>query len=201
MGRVLTFLGLLVGLLLIAVSAVLYFSSAPVKQIEKVGPDVRTVATASVEQLRKQARLTVLVSGLRADATSTVSRYAMMAEVTDIAGAEARYSLNLAGLRPDAMRLDQSTLTLKLPRSLLTFETSPPQGRRRFDNGSLMLVSSAVVAELAVANRRKLEDELDRQARTLLPLAEQQAVVALTAMLEMPLRAVGSRVRVVVTFG
>lgn len=173
----------------------------PQGSVAEVGPDVRTVAAASVELLRQQARLTVLTSTLRADATSRVSRYGMSAELMSVARAEARLGVNLAGLRADALEFDGRTLTVTVRRSLLTVERGPLTDVRHVELGGLLLVSGAVRQELETANARKLETEIESQAKTLRPLAEAQAVATLRSMLELPLRAVGSRAVVVVRVG
>lgn len=173
----------------------------PPDSVVQVGPDVRTVAAASVELLRQQARLTVLTSTLRADATSRVGRYGMSGELMSVARAEARLGVNLAGLRADALEFDGRTLTLKVSRSLLTVERGPLTDLRHVELGGLLLVSGGVRAELETANVRKLETEIESQAKTLRPLAETQAVATLRSMLELPLRAVGSKAVVVVRVG
>lgn len=166
--------------------------------VEQVGPDVRSVAAASVQQLQQMARLTVLTSTLRADATSTVERYGMSGSVMSVARAEVRLGVNLAGLRAESVEFDGRTLTLTLQRSLLTVERGALTDVRQVEIGGWLLASGNVRAELETANARKLEGQMDEQAKVLRPLAEAQIVQTLRTMLELPLRAVGSKAVVVV---
>lgn len=159
------------------------------------GPDPETVAAASLQSMREQARLTPFAARFVAVVTSRQTRFGLTAQKTLIMPGMVRYEIDLAKLRQRDLAWDEAgrTLTISLPPLEISGpETDLSQIREYADGGVLMALTNAENA-LDAANRARGQRELIRQAREALPmqLARDAAVRAIERSFAMPLRAAG----------
>jgi hypothetical protein len=168
------------------------------------GPDPETIAAASLQSVREQARLTPFAARFVAVVTSSQSRFGLRAEKTLIMPGMVRYELDLAKLRQRDLAWDDSskTLTIALP----ALELSGPEidlgQMREYGEGGVLMALSDTEKSLDAANRQRGQQELVRQAREALPmrLARDAAKRAVARSFAMPLRAAGIDANVEVRF-
>lgn len=168
------------------------------------GPDPQTVATASLQSMREQARLTPFSARFVAVVTSSQQRFGLTARKTMILPGTVRYELDLSRIQQRDLRWDPGSKTLSI--SLPPLEISRPEinlgeVREYADGGVLMAISDAE-NRLDAANRERAQRELIRQARDALPmrLAREAAVRVVERSFAMPLRAAGIDGQVAVRF-
>jgi hypothetical protein len=190
---------LLAGLLLGALLVGLLRLGDPFK-----GPDPETIASASLQSVREQARLTPFAARFVAVVTSSQSRFGLSAEKTLIMPGMVRYELDLAKLRQQDLAWNEAskTLTVTLP----PLEIAGPEidlgQMREYGEGGILLAISNTESSLDAANRRRGQQELIRQAREPVPmrLARDAARRAVARSFAMPLRAAGVEADVEVRF-
>ncbi|CAN5179512.1 hypothetical protein BH10PSE12_BH10PSE12_20710 [soil metagenome] len=165
---------------------------------------VESIATASLQGLREQARLTAFVASFVAVVTSEQQRLGLKAERTMIMPGLVRYELDLNRLRPSDVKWDQATNTLNvaLPSLILTGPQVDIDGIRQYDGGGILMALTDAATTLDAANRKRGQDELIRQARGEVPmrLAHDATRSAIERSFAMPLRAAGIKATVVATF-
>ncbi|USI73680.1 DUF4230 domain-containing protein [Sphingomonas morindae] len=190
---------------LIAVAALGLAALRVVRAVERrFVPDPSVIATASLEGLRAQNRLSGLVASYVAVVTATQSRFGLSAQRTLILPGQVRYEVDLARLRPGDLRWDAAAhrLDVTLPPLELVGPAVDLARMRSYDGGGLLLRFSHVGEGLDAANRKAAETELMRQARQ--PVAMQIARDATRRAVErsfaLPLRAAGLDARVRVRF-
>jgi hypothetical protein len=168
------------------------------------GPDPESVAAASLQSVREQARLTPFAARFVAVVTSSQTRFGLTAEKTLIMPGTVRYELDLAKLGPDDLEwsADQRRLTVTLP----PIELSRPQVEvdelREYSGGRPLLGITGTEQRLDAANRTRAQQELVRQARGALPmrLARDAAKRMVERTFELPLDAAGIEAEVVTRF-
>lgn len=168
------------------------------------GPDPETIAAASLQSMREQARLTPFAARYVAVVTSRQSRLGLAAQKTLIMPGNVRYELDLAKLQQRDLAWDPTsgTLTISLP----PLEISDPEVDltqvREYSEGGVLMALTDAEKSLDEANRRRGRQELVRQAREPLPmrLARDAAKRAVERSFAMPLRAAGTEATVVVRF-
>ena len=168
------------------------------------GPDPETVAAASLQSVREQARLTPFAARFVAVVTSSQTRFGLTAEKTLIMPGTVRYELDLSKLGQDDLEwsADERRLTVTLP----PIELSQPQVEvselREYSGGRPLLGITGTEQRLDAANRRRAQAELVRQARAALPmrLARDSAKRMVSRTFEMPLEAAGLDAEVVARF-
>jgi len=168
------------------------------------GADPETVASASLQAMREQARLTPFTARYVAIVTSTQSRLILSSEKTLIMPGTVRYEIDLAKLRQRDLRWDEASRTLRV--TLPPLEISEPEIRldeiREYGSGGLRMMLTGGEEPLDAANRRRGRRELMEQARSPMPmrLARDAARRAIERSFEMPLRAAGIEATVRVRF-
>jgi hypothetical protein len=168
------------------------------------GPDPETVATASLQSMREQARLTPFAARFVAVVTSTQSRFGLSAKKTLIMPGMVRYEIDLAKLQQRDLAWDAAArkLTLTLP----PLEVSRPEINlnelQEYDSGGVLMALTESEDRLDAANRQRGQQELVRQARAGLPmrLARDAAKRAVERSFAMPLKAAGIEAEVVARF-
>jgi hypothetical protein len=168
------------------------------------GPDPESIATASLQSVREQARLTPFAARFVAVVTSTQSRFGLSAQKTLIMPGTVRYEVDLARLRQRDLSWDKGrkTLTISLP----ALEISGPQidltEVREYGGGGVLTALTNAEATLDQVNRQAGQRELIRQARQPMPmrLARDAARRAVERSFAMPLKAAGIDATVVVRF-
>lgn len=191
---------LAVGLVLGAV----LMSAAKLPSLFGRGPDPETIATASLQSVREQARLTPFVARYVAVVTSSQSRFGLEAQKTMILPGTVRYELDLAKLQRDDLDWDAATNTLNVilpPVEVAGPEIDLTQVQEYSGGGVLMSLTDAEAA-LDNANRRRGTQSLLSQARAPVPmrLARNAARTAVERSFAMPLRAAGIEANVVARF-
>jgi hypothetical protein len=168
------------------------------------GPDPESVAAASLQSVREQARLTPFAARFVAVVTSTQQRFGLTARKTLIMPGMVRYEVDLARIGQDDLSWDAGTNTLSV--TLPPLEISSPQVElsqiREYGGDGLLAAVTDAENALDVANRRAGQQELMRQARQPLPmrLARDAAKRAVERSFAMPMRAAGIDAEVVVRF-
>lgn len=168
------------------------------------GPDPETIATASLQSVREQARLTPFVARYVAVVTSTQSRFGLSAQKTMILPGTVRYELDLAKLQRDDLDWNRATKTLSV--TLPPIEIAGPEidlnQVQEYSGGGVLMSLTNAETTLDAANRQRGTQSLLSQARAPTPmrLARNAARTAIERSFAMPLRAAGIEANVVARF-
>jgi len=168
------------------------------------GPDPETIAAASLQSVREQARLTPFSARFVAVVTSTQRRFGLSAEKTLIMPGTVRYEVDLARLQQQDLDWDETTKTLSI--LLPGLEISSPQIEmnevREYGGGGLLGALTNAEDVLDASNRQAGQAELRRQAMQPVPmrLARDAARRAVERSFAMPLKAAGIDAEVSVRF-
>lgn len=168
------------------------------------GPDPESIASASLQSVREQARLTAFAARFVAAVTSSQERFGLTAQKTLIMPGMVRYEIDLAKIDEGDLEWDKAgnRLTVIIP----PIEVSRPEIQlselQEYDSGGLLMRLTNAEERLDAANRRRAEEELARQARQALPLrlARDAARRAIERSFAMPLKAAGIDAQVRVRF-
>lgn len=169
------------------------------------GPDPVTVATASLQSMQEQARLTPFAARYVAVVTSRQQRFGLSAERTLIMPGTVRYEVDLAKLQRRDLRWDPDSRTLSV--TLPNLEISQPQidldQIKVYGDGGLLTALTNADQQLDAANRVRGQNELLAQARQPVPmrLARDAARRAVERSFALPLQAAGLDAKVTVRFG
>lgn len=169
-------------------------------------PAAETIAQASLQSMREQARLNVFAARYVAVVTSTQERLGgiVRAQKTMIMPGDVRYELNLANLGQDDVRWDEDTRTLHV--ILPPIEISQPQidinAVQEYESGGILTRLTNAEQALDQANREQGQRSLVEQARQPMPmrLARDSAKRAVARSFALPLRAAGIEANVAVRF-
>ena len=168
------------------------------------GPDPETIASASLQSVREQARLTPFSARFVAVVTSSQQRFGLTAQKTLIMPGNVRYEVDLARLQQRDMDWDDASKTLSI--SLPPLEISAPEidlaEIREYGSGGILGALTNSEATLEASNRSAAVKELRRQAAQAMPmrLARDAARRAVERSFAMPLKAAGVDATVTVTF-
>lgn len=191
-------------LLLCAVLAVIFLLLASRAVQRAVSPDPLTVASASLQGLREQNRLSAFAARYVAVVTSRQTRLGLSEERTIIMPGMVRYEVDLARLDDRDVRWDERgrVLHVRLPAlEMIGPQIDLTQVREYGGNGILARLTD-VDRQLDLANRREGQEELLRQAREAVPLrlARDATRRAVERSFAMPLTATGVEAQVEVRF-
>ena len=170
----------------------------------RLTPDPTTIASASLEGLREQNRLSAFAARFVAVTTSRQTQFGLSTEKTLIMPGMVRYEVDLGKLnqRDVAWNADAKTLSVRLP----AVEVDGPQvdmnAMREYGSGGVLAHITDADAKLDAANRRAGQVELIRQAREapMIRLARDATRRAVERSFAMPLRAAGIDAKVKVRF-
>lgn len=163
-----------------------------------------TIASASLQGIREQNRLSAFAANYAAVVTSEQRRFGLSAKKTLIMQGLVRYEVDMAKLTEDDVRWDAASnmLSVRIP----PIEVAPPQIDLKSiqeygDNGLLRAFTNADDV-LDDANRSKGQAELVRQAKGPVPmrLAREAFKRAIAQNFEVPLRAAGMDAKVTAFF-
>lgn len=164
-------------------------------------PDPQTVATAALQGLREQNRLSAFAARFVAVVSTRQTRFGVLsAEKTLIMPGMVRYEVDLSKLSQRDVRWDAATRTLAV--TLPPVEVSPPEidltRIREYGGGGVLTALTDAEGELDLANRRAAQAELSRQAResVTMNLARDATRRAVARSFALPLRAAGIDARV-----
>lgn len=171
---------------------------------ERLNGKVETIATASLQGLREQARLTAFLARFVAVVSSEQSRLGLSAEQTMIMPGTVRYEIDLAKLTQKDVRWDEGTQTLAvtLPPIILSGPEVDVSAIRQYDGGGILMALTDAGKTLDAANRKRGQEELLKQAKAepLMRMARDASRSAVERSFAMPLRAAGIKATVVATF-
>ncbi|HEX2762518.1 MAG TPA: DUF4230 domain-containing protein [Allosphingosinicella sp.] len=169
------------------------------------GPDPETIASASLQSMREQSRLTPFAARFVAVVTATQSRFGLTARKTLILPGTVRYEIDLARLKRQDLAWDAGTKTLSV--RLPPLEIAGPEidlrEVREYGGGGVLSALTDAEPRLDEANRAAARGELIKQARQPMPmrLAREAARRAIERSFAMPLQAAGiDDVKVVARF-
>jgi hypothetical protein len=171
------------------------------------GPSPKTIATASLESMRAQNRLTVFAARYVSVVTSEQQRLGglLSSERTLILPGDVRYELDLSKLQPSDVSWDSSTRTLRV--QLPEIEVAGPDvdinAVKEYGGGGVLSALTNANEQLDQANRDRAVLDLRKQATAAVPmqLARDAAREAVGRSFAMPLLAAGFKdVKVVARF-
>jgi hypothetical protein len=159
------------------------------------GPNPKTIASASLESMRAQNRLTAFVARYVSVTTSTTSQFGLSTKRTLILPGDVRYELDLAKLHPDDVAWDASshTLSVQLPEVEIAGPDVDLNAAQEYGAGGVLSALTNADETLDSVNRAKAVADLRRQAQGPMPLrlARQAARAAVERSFAMPLVAAG----------
>ncbi|QDX24944.1 DUF4230 domain-containing protein [Sphingomonas suaedae] len=168
------------------------------------GPDPVTVASASLQGLREQNRLSAFAARYVAVVTTTQTRLGLTAQKTLIMPGSVRYEVDLGKLSQRDVIWDPATRKLSI--ALPPLEVVGPEvdlnAIREYGEGGMLMALTDSEDRLDAANRAAGQKELIRQAREATPmrLARDATRRAVERSFSMPLRATGMDVTVEALF-
>jgi len=171
------------------------------------GPNPKTIATASLESMRSENRLTVFAARYVSVVTSEQQRLGglVSSERTLILPGDVRYELDLSKLQNDDVSWDGSskTLTVELPEIDVAGPDVDINAVKEYGGGGVLSALTNANEQLDQANRDRAVQDLHKQATAAVPmqLARQAARDAVARSFAMPLLAAGFKdVKVVARF-
>lgn len=170
----------------------------------RLAPDPVTVASASLQGLREQNRLSAFAARYVAVVTSRQTQLGFSTQKTLIMPGTVRYEVDLARLTPRDVAWDAGTRTLSV--RLPPVEVDGPQvdltAIREYGSGGVLAAVTNAEDRLDQANRRAGQAELLRQARepVAMRLARDATRRAVESSFALPLRAAGVDAKVAVSF-
>ncbi len=171
---------------------------------DRLTPDPTTIASASLEGLREQNRLSAFAARYVAVVTSKQSQLGFTTEKTLIMPGMVRYEVDMGKLTQADVAWDGATKTLAV--RLPAVEADGPQvdlnAVREYGSGGVLTTFTDAEKRLDDANRRAGQIELIRQARepAMIKLARDATRRAVERSFAMPLRAAGIDATVAVRF-
>ncbi len=166
----------------------------------QLDPTPETIASASLQGMREQNRLSAFAANYSAVVTSEQRRFGLTAKKTLIMQGLVRYEVDLSSLTNDDVRWDASTKTLSI--RIPPIIAAPPQidlkSIQEYGEGGILRSLTNADDVLDAANRDKGQAELVRQAKGAVPmkLARDAFKRALAQNFAAPLRAAGIEAKV-----
>lgn len=171
------------------------------------GPNPKTIATASLESMRAQNRLTVFAARYVSVVTSEQQRLGglVSSERTLILPGDVRYELDLSKLEPKDVSWDGASHTLKvrLPEMEIAGPDIDINSVKQYGGGGVLSALTDADQQLDQTNRARAVADLRKQAGAAVPmqLAHQAGRAAVERSFAMPLLAAGIKdVKVVARF-
>jgi hypothetical protein len=170
-----------------------------------LAPTPETIASASLQGMREQNRLTAFAANYSAVVTSEQRRFGLSAKKTLIMQGMVRYEIDLAKLAANDVRWDKGSNTLRV--RIPDIEVAPPQidlkSIQEYGEGGILIALTDADEVLDDANQTKGLAELSRQAKGPVPmrLAREAARRAITQNFAVPLKAAGIDAKIEAKFG
>ena len=171
------------------------------------GPDPKTIASASLQSMRAQNRLTVFAARYVSVVSSAQQRLGglVSSERTLILPGDVRYEVDLSKLQPGDVSWDGSsnTLRVKLPEIEIAGPDVDINAVKEYGGGGVLSALTNADQQLDQTNRARAVSDLRKQATAEVPmrLARQSARAAIERSFAMPLLAAGFKdVKVVARF-
>ncbi|GGB27539.1 hypothetical protein GCM10011380_16520 [Sphingomonas metalli] len=170
----------------------------------RLAPDPTTIASASLQGLREQNRLSAFAARYVAVVTSRQTQLGFSTQKTLIMPGSVRYEVDLGKLTPRDVAWDAGsrTLSVRLPPVTVDGPQVDLAAIREYGSGGVLSTFTDAEKALDEANRRAGSAELLRQARepTAIRLARDATRRAIESNFALPLRAAGVDARVIVKF-
>jgi hypothetical protein len=171
------------------------------------GADPKTIASASLQSMRAQNRLTVFAARYVSVVSSQQDRLGglVSSERTLILPGDVRYELDLSKLQQDDVSWDASskTLRVKIPEIEVAGPDVDINAVKEYGGGGVLSALTNANQQLDAANRQRAVQDLRKQATANVPmqLAHQAARQAIARSFALPLVAAGFKdVKVVARF-
>jgi Protein of unknown function (DUF4230) len=161
------------------------------------GANPETIATASLQSMRAENRLTVFAARYVSVVTSQVQKFGglVSAQRTLILPGDVRYELDLSKLQPKDVSWDASkrTLTVSLPEVEVAGPDIDINAVQEYGGGGVLSALTDSNQKLDQTNRARAVADLRKQATAAVPmqLARQSARAAVERSFAMPLLAAG----------
>lgn len=161
------------------------------------GPNPQTIATASLESMRAENRLTVFAARYVSVVTSQEQRFGglVSSQRTLILPGDVRYELDLSKLQPNDVSWDGSKhmLTVELPEVDVAGPDVDINSVKEYGGGGVLSALTNADQQLDQNNRARAVTDLRKQATAAVPmqLARQAAREAVERSFAMPLLAAG----------
>jgi hypothetical protein len=161
------------------------------------GPNPKTIATASLESMRAQNRLTVFAARYVSVVSSEQQRLGglVSSERTLILPGDVRYELDLSKLQNGDVSWDGNahTLSVKLPEIEIAGPDVDLNSVKEYGGGGVLSALTNANQQLDATNRARAVSDLRKQAQDAVPmqLARQSARTAVERSFAMPLVAAG----------
>lgn len=171
------------------------------------GPSPKTIATASLQSMRAENKLTVFAARYLSVVTSEQQRFGglVSSERTLILPGDVRYELDLSNLQPDDVSWDGANhmLTVRLPMIDVAGPDVDINSVKEYGGGGVLSALTNANEQLDQGNRDRAVEDLRKQATAAIPmqLAREAGRAAIERSFAMPLLAAGFRdVKVVARF-
>ena len=171
------------------------------------GSNPKTIATASLESMRAQNRLSVFAARYVSVVSSHQQKFGGLLNYdrTLILPGDVRYELDMSKLQPNDVNWDKSTRTLsvRLPEIEVAGPDVDIRMVKQYGNGGVLSSLTNADEQLDQVNRDQAVQDLRKQATAAVPmqLARQSARAAVERSFAMPLLAAGFKdVKVVARF-
>jgi hypothetical protein len=161
----------------------------------QLDPAPETIASASLQGMREQNRLSAFAANYAAVVTSEQRRFGLSAKKTLIMQGWVRYEVDLSKLTSDDVRWDAAskTLNVRIPPIEVASPQIDLQSIQEYGEGGILRTLTDVDGALDSSNRAKGQAELTRQAQGPVPmkLARSAFKSAIAQNFAAPLRAAG----------
>lgn len=171
------------------------------------GPSPKTIASASLQSMRAENKLTVFAARYVSVVTSEQQRFGglVSSERTLILPGDVRYELDLSNLQPDDVSWDGANhmLTVRLPMIDVAGPDVDINSVKEYGGGGVLSALTNANEQLDQGNRDRAVEDLRKQATAAIPmqLAREAGRAAIERSFAMPLLAAGFRdVKVVARF-
>ena len=169
-----------------------------------ISPPVETIVATSLDSLHEQNRLSAFAARFVTVVTSRKEQLGFAAEKTLIVPAMVRYEVDLAKLTKDDLAWDaaQKTLSIKLPPVEISGPEFALDQTREYGSGAVLMALTDVEKVLDQSNRTKAKADVFAQAKapTMIKLAQDATIHAVTQSFALPLKAAGVEANVKAEF-
>jgi hypothetical protein len=170
----------------------------------QISPPVETIVASSLDSLHEQNRLSAFAARFVTVVTSRKEQLGFAAEKTLILPAMVRYEVDLAKLTKDDLVWDAGAKSLNI--TLPPVEISGPEfaldQTKEYGTGAVLMALTDVEKLLDQSNRAKAMADVLKQASapTMIKLAQDATIRAVTQSFALPLKAAGVEANVKVIF-
>jgi Protein of unknown function (DUF4230) len=170
----------------------------------QISPPVETIVASSLDSLHEQNRLSAFAARFVTVVTSRKEQLGFAAEKTLILPAMVRYEVDLAKLTKDDLVWDAGakSLTITLPPVEISGPEFALDQTKEYGTGAVLMALTDVEKLLDQSNRAKAKSDVLKQAAapTMIKLAQDATVRAVTQSFALPLKAAGVEANVKVIF-